>query len=71
MQNPITGYSAGRQPQDGSTIGRLVSKFGSSIRELFKQPETPLEVYTKSLRELIQSTLYIEEWLQGFLENKM
>ena len=47
-----------------------MNQFGSSIRELFKTAETPLEAYTKSLKELIKSTFYIEEWLKIVLELK-
>ena len=52
------------------TIGRVMQQFGSSIRELFKQPDTPIEVYTNSLKEMIKSTFYIEEWLKIVLDSR-
>ena len=70
MMNPIQGFSPGRQPQTGSTIGRMMNAFGSSIRELFRTAETPLEAYTLSLRNLINSTFYIGEWLRIILDQK-
>ena len=70
MANPIHGFSPGRIPQSDSTIGRVISQVGSSIRELFKQPDTPIAEYTRALKEMIKSTFYIEEWLKIVLDLK-
>ena len=68
--NPIQGFNESRKVNKDSMLGRIMDKFGSSLKEFFVQ-NISIESYTRALVDLIQYTYYIEEWLKSVLDLKL
>jgi hypothetical protein len=64
----MQGFSSeARRGNQESVFGKLMDRFGSSIKEFFSSNVT-IDEYTTALYELIGCTTYVEEWLRNVLE---
>jgi len=66
LNNCIQGFHEKRKKQKVTVFGKLMNRFGSSIKEMFVQT-IAIDDYTFALLDLIQQTYYIEEWLSCVL----
>ena len=69
ISNSIQAFHEGRKFNKATVFGKLMDRFGSSIKEFFVQ-SVPIMEYTRALLDLIQVTYYIEEWLKFLLHLK-
>lgn len=67
LENSIQGFSSDdRKTNSESTIGKFMGRVENTFKQIFGQGTT-FEAYRKGVLNLIQNSLYIEEWIRTLL----